>query len=220
MTKILHVSCSPRGQAAESYRLSRTIVGCLLQRHPGAMVVDRFIGAGELPPIDEDYAVSQQSAADVSQTGSMARSETLIQELESADIVVIGTPMHNFTVPATLKTWIDHVVRARRTFTTSAAGKLGTLRDRPVFVAIASGGRISGERARQPDFLTPYLQTILGMIGLHDLTFFAVEGTVYGPETVAKARASTAQALEAHFASRGGAAVPKRQQPLPVGLSS
>jgi hypothetical protein len=71
---------------------------------------------------------------------------------EFADVVVIGTPMHNLTVPAALKAWIDHVVRARRTFTISAAGKVGTLRDRPVFVAIASGGRFSGERARQPDF--------------------------------------------------------------------
>ena len=107
----------------------------------------------------------------------MVLSEELIRELESADFVVIGTPMHNLTVPSALKAWIDHVVRARRTFNVTPAGKVGTLRDRPVFVAIASGGRFSGERARQPDFLTPYLKAILGMIGLHDLTFFSVQGT-------------------------------------------
>jgi FMN-dependent NADH-azoreductase len=201
MTKILHVSCSPRGQAAESYRLSRTIIGFLLRLHPGAIVVDRFVGGGELSPIDQAYAISQQSLEDVSQAGSMSLSDALIQELESSDVVVIGTPMHNLTVPAALKAWIDHVVRARRTFTISAAGKVGTVRDRPVFVAIASGGRFSGERARQPDFLTPYLKTILGMIGLHDLTFFSVEGTGAGSEAVAEARAWTSQALEAHFSS-------------------
>ena len=107
----------------------------------------------------------------------MAQSEELIQELESSDIVVIGTPMHNFTVPSSLKAWIDHIVRVRRTFNVSPEGKVGTLRDRPVFVAISSGGRFSGERARQPDFLTPYLKAILGTIGLHDLTFFSVQGT-------------------------------------------
>jgi FMN-dependent NADH-azoreductase len=130
----------------------------------------------------------------------MAQSEALIRELESSDCVVIGTPMHNLTAPSTLKAWIDHVVRARRTFAMTAAGKVGALRDRPVFVAIASGGWFSGEHARQPDFLTPYLRTILDMIGLTDLTFFSVEGTGSGLEAVAEARAETDEALAAYFA--------------------
>jgi FMN-dependent NADH-azoreductase len=201
MTKILHLSCSPRGQAAESYQLSRTLIGFLLRSHPDAVVIERAIGGGQLAPIDEAYAISQGSSADVSQAGSMARSETLIRELERADIVVIATPMHNLTVPAALKTWIDHIVRARRTFTVGAAGKVGTLIDRPVFVAIASGGRFSGERARQPDFLTPYLRTVLGMIGLHDLTFFSVQGTGAGAEAVADGRARADEVLAAHFAA-------------------
>jgi FMN-dependent NADH-azoreductase len=129
----------------------------------------------------------------------MATSEALVRELEAADIVVIGTPMHNMAVPAALKAWIDHVVRARRTFDVTPAGKVGLLRDRPVFVAVASGGKFSGERARQLDFLTPYLQAVLGMIGLHDLTFFSVQGTGAGPDAVAVARGGTDKALEAHF---------------------
>jgi FMN-dependent NADH-azoreductase len=204
MKTILHVSCSPRGEAAESLRLSRNILGFLLQAHPEAVVVERSIGGVEIPWIDADYATSQQSLADVSQTGSMATSEALVQELERADIVLIGTPMHNMTVPAALKAWIDHVVRARRTFDVTPAGKVGLLRDRPVFVAVASGGKFSGERARQPDFLTPYLQAVLGMIGLHDLTFFSVQGTGAGPDAVAVARAATDQALEAYFGRAAG----------------
>jgi FMN-dependent NADH-azoreductase len=197
--RILHVSCSPRGQAAESYRLSQNIIGRLLAKYPDATVVERVVGGVEIPFIDADYALSQQSAADVSQAGTMARSEALVRELESSDVVVIGTPMHNLTAPAALKAWLDHVVRARRTFDVTPAGKVGLLRDRPVFVAIASGGRFSGERARQPDFLTPYLQAVLGMIGLHDLTFFSVQGTASDPEVVAQTRAATDQALQAHF---------------------
>ncbi|WP_245274023.1 FMN-dependent NADH-azoreductase [Rhizobium leguminosarum] len=160
MKTILHVCCSPRGQTAESYRLSQAIIGFLLRREPGATVVERVIGNGTIAHVDAAYAISQASAADVSREGSMALSEELIRELEAADFVVIGTPMHNLTVPSALKAWIDHVVRARRTFTIGPAGKVGTLRDRPVFIAIASGGRFSGERARQPDFLTPYLKAI------------------------------------------------------------
>ena len=202
MMEILHVSCSPRGRAAESYRLSRKIIDLLLRSEPAATVVDRVIGEGLMPHIDASYALVQHSPmARVPHEGAIARSEALIRELERSDVVVIGTPMHNLTVPSALKAWIDHVVRARRTFHVTREGKLGTLRDRPVFVAVSSGGIFSGERARQPDFLTAYLKTILGSIGLRDLTFFSVEGTGYGPEAVAEARDRTDRALQAHFAS-------------------
>jgi FMN-dependent NADH-azoreductase len=172
----------------------------LLEHEPTATLMDRVVGNGAISHVDADYALSQQSSTDVSRDGSAARSDALIEELESSDVVVIGTPMHNFTVPSSLKAWIDHVVRVRRTFDVSPAGKLPLLRDRPVFVAVSSGGRYSGERARQPDFLTPYLKAILGMIGLHDLTFFSVEGTAFGPDAVAEARAKADQALKKFFA--------------------
>lgn len=199
--KILHVICSPRGQASESYQLSEKIIALLLKGTPTATVVKRNVGDGSLLPIDEDYAISQQGTEDVSQEGTARRSQELIWELESADVVVIATPMHNFTVPATLKLWIDHVVRVRWTFNVTPEGKVGTLRDRPVFIAAASGGRFSGERVRQPDFLTPYLKAILGITGLHDLTFFSVQGTAFGPDAVADTRARTDQALQEYFAS-------------------
>jgi FMN-dependent NADH-azoreductase len=204
MMKILQVDCSPRGQASESYRLSQKIIGFLLRSQPTAVLVHRMIG-GAIPHIDESYATAlgatQQSPAELAPEGSMSLSEELIRELESSDVVVIGTPMHNFTVPSALKAWIDHIVRVRRTFDVTNEGKVALLRDRPVFVAVSSGGRYSGERARQPDFLNPYLTAILGTIGLHDLTFFSVEGTALGPDAVAAARTRTDQALQAYFSS-------------------
>jgi FMN-dependent NADH-azoreductase len=201
--KILHVSCSPRGQASESYRISQKLISLLLKSEPTALVVERMIGGGALPHIDDNYAAAlgttDPSFIAISQEGSISRSDELIQELESSDLVVIGTPMHNFTVPSALKAWIDHIVRVRRTFNVTPQGKIGMLRDRPVYVAVSSGGRYSGERARQPDFLTPYLKAILGTIGLHDLTFFSVEGTASGPDAVAEVRRKTDQALEEYF---------------------
>lgn len=196
---ILHVSCSPRGQASESYRLSQTVIGHLLKNNPTAELINRVVGSGGIAHVDENYAISQQSLEDIAEDGSFIQSEVLINELQSADVLVISTPMHNFTVPSALKVWIDHVARVRRTFNVGAQGKTSLLRDRPVFVAIASGGRFSGERARQPDFLTPYLKAVLNMIGLHDLHFFTVEGTALGPDAVAEARANTDQALQAYF---------------------
>jgi FMN-dependent NADH-azoreductase len=198
--KILHISCSPRGRAAESDRLAQKIIGFLLEKEPVAILTNRMIGGGAIAHVDENYALAQHSAtAEVSQVGSVATSEVLIQELESSDIVVIGTPMHNLSVPSALKAWIDHVVRAGRTFKVTREGKVGTLCNRPVFVAVSSGGRFSGERARQQDFLTPYLKVILGTVGLHNVTFFSVEGTGAGPDAIAEARAATDRALEAYF---------------------
>jgi FMN-dependent NADH-azoreductase len=203
--KILHLTCSPRGHASESDKLAREIIGYLLRSEPSATLINRVLGDGTIAHIDEGYATAlgaaQRSPAEMFPQGSMSESEKLIRELESSDIVVIATPMHNFTVPSALKAWIDHIVRVRRTFEATAEGKVGTLRDRPVFVAVSSGGRYSGERARQPDLLTPYLRAILATIGLHDLTFFSVQGTGSGPEAVAEARARTDRALRAYFSS-------------------
>ena len=201
MKQILHVTCSPRGRDGESSRLSRRIVSHLLAKAPAAEVVERVIGGSAMGHVDGDYALSQASSADVSEEGSMIRSDELIRELEASDCLVIGTPMHNFTVPSTLKAWLDHVVRVRRTFDIGPAGKIALLRDRPVYVGIASGGRFSGERTRQPDFLTPYLRAVLGIIGLCDLTFFSVEGTVAGTAATATAQGEADWAIGRHIAS-------------------
>ncbi|HWK71146.1 MAG TPA: NAD(P)H-dependent oxidoreductase [Burkholderiaceae bacterium] len=216
--KILHVSCSPRGQSSESYRLSAQIISFLRKQQPTALVIDRYVGGGALAHMDEDHAfalgASQPSPTELCLAGSIAQSEELIKELESADFVVIGTPMHNFTVSSGLKIWIDHVVRIRRTFNASARGKAGMLRDRPVFIAVSAGGIYSEPSARQPDFLTSYLKAILGMIGLHELHFFSVEGTAFGPQALANARAKAGQALENYFSSF--APCPQRRLDIPA----
>jgi FMN-dependent NADH-azoreductase len=204
--RILRLSCSPRGHASESYKLSQAIVNLLVKSNPAATVVNRELAvAGSVCHIDEDYATavvtSLRPSEELLQKGSLFESEKLIQELEGSDYVVIGTPMHNFTVPSALKAWIDHIVRVCRTFNVTPAGKIGTLRDRPVFIAVSSGGKYSGEDARQPDFLTPYLRTVLGIIGLHDVTFFSIEGAAFAPDAVAEARRKANQKLAEHFSA-------------------
>lgn len=198
---ILHVSCSPRGSDAESDRLARRILEHLCERHVGAMVIERPVGGGAVPHVDEVYAQVLGGArqASPSDEGSLTLSELLIREVESADLLLIGTPLHNFTVPSGLKAWIDHVVRAQRSFRITPEGKLGLLQDRPVLVAVSSGGRFAGEDAREPDFLTPYLTAVLGTIGLRSLSFFSVERTAFGPDALAEARARADDALRRHF---------------------
>lgn len=191
--KLLHLTFSPRGDESESTRLSQAIVDRLCSQHSISSIVRRDWRLHASSAIDADYANALANAArnyadTLSYEGSLEQSERLICELEEADMVVIGTPMHNFTVPASLKTWIDLVVRVNRSFNITPAGKVGTLNSKPVYIAIASGGFFGSEHSRQPDFLTPYLKAILATIGLHDLRFFSAQGMALDGDTVKAGR--------------------------------
>ncbi|MGE4321592.1 MAG: FMN-dependent NADH-azoreductase [Sphingobium sp.] len=181
---ILHIDCSSR-PASYSRRLSAAITA-QLQDGPGpTTVIRRDLGLHPIPHTATDYAesLSSPAAAGAASAGAHRLSEELITELEAADIIVIGTPMHNFTIPSVLKAWIDQVLRVGRTIIPTSTGKVGALADRPVFVAIASGGVFEGEGANQPDLLTPYLTSALGCIGLQSIRFTALQATAFKDET-------------------------------------
>jgi FMN-dependent NADH-azoreductase len=177
---ILHIDCSPRPES-HSRQLSAAIVRLLLGVAPGASISRRDFAADPLPHAAPDYATTLSSPATLAAPlqGALDLSEVLIQEVEAADVIVIGTPMHNLTVPSVFKAWIDQILRAGRTFNSTPAGKAGMLCDRPVFIGIASGGVFTGGRANQPDFLTPYLSVVLGSIGLKTLQFFPLQATAF-----------------------------------------
>ncbi|MFP3744556.1 NAD(P)H-dependent oxidoreductase [Achromobacter sp. SIMBA_011] len=204
---VLRLTCSPRGAESESHRLSQFIVDGLARADAarGRDLVE--IDANRLPHVDAEYAwaLGSPSDPDGDPAGSLHQSDQLIQSLVDADYVVIATPMHNYTVPSALKAWIDHVVRVRSTFSVTREGKVGVLADKPVFVAVASGGLFSGGEARQPDFLTPYLKAALATIGLKRLTFFSVEGTAMGGQALEAARLRTQAEIAAYFADAADA---------------
>jgi FMN-dependent NADH-azoreductase len=177
---ILHIDCSPRRES-HSRSLSLAVVRKLLEISPAASVTRRDLGADPLPHATVDYATTLSTPATLANPvkGSLDRSEALIHEVEEADVIVLGTPMHNLTVPSVLKAWIDQILRVGRTFKTTPTGKVGMLRDRPVFICIASGIIFSGEGANQPDFLTPYLSIVLESIGLKTLQFLSVQATAF-----------------------------------------
>ncbi|MGH8426175.1 MAG: FMN-dependent NADH-azoreductase, partial [Pseudomonas fluorescens] len=177
---ILHIDCSPRPES-HSRQLSAAIVKKILEVAPGASIDRRDFAAAPLPHASPDYATALSSLATLAAPprGALELSEALIQEVEAAEVIVIGTPMNNLTVPSVLKAWIDQILRAGRTFMSTPAGKVGMLRDRPVFIGIASGGVFTGDRASQPDFLTPYLSVVLGSIGLKTLQFLPVQATAF-----------------------------------------
>lgn len=195
---ILHIDCSPRPES-HSRQLSAAIVGRALALVPDATITRRDFAVAPLPHASSDYATTLSSPVTLAAplTGALELSESLIREVEASDVIVIGTPMNNLTVPSVLKAWIDQILRAGRTFKSTPAGKVGMLMDRPAFVAIASGGVFRGERANQPDFLTTYLSVVLESVGLKTLQFLAVQATAFlDAEQAVVAREKALEALD------------------------
>lgn len=205
MKNILHITCSPQGLDAASYALSASVAGELLRRHPQAQVLERRLWEHPVPHADGAYAAALGGHA-TAETDSSRLSDRLIAELEQADCLLIGTPMHNYTVPSALKAWLDHVVRAHRTFRITPQGKVGTLADRPVYLALTAGGVRVGPHARQPDFLEPYLKAILAVIGLADVTVFSMDGLARGGDALAEARQLAGEQIRRHFGQAGSLA--------------
>ncbi|MEN7529799.1 NAD(P)H-dependent oxidoreductase [Cupriavidus sp. DL-D2] len=189
MTTLLHLNVSPRGDQSTSRRAGQRVREQLAAQCGNLTVVERDLAADPLPPIGADFThanmveAAKRTDAD---PAALALSETLIAELQAADIVLITTPVHNFTVPATLKTWIDLVVRPERTFAGSPQGKLPLLRDRPVLAIVSCGGRFHEGEGSQQDFFTPYLKYVLEIIGLKRVEVMRLEGMVR-PEAVTRA---------------------------------
>jgi FMN-dependent NADH-azoreductase len=199
--RALLLNSSPHGEASHGFRLAREMIGTL-----GTQVIERDLVADPLPPINKDYATAVTSGTP--HGGAFDWSERVIREVEDTDLLIIATPMHNFAVPAALKLWIDHVLRINRTFESTPTGKVGLMQDRPTFVLVGSGGYHSGERARQPDFLTPYVRYALESIGIRSVDFILMQGLAGGDASVSEALSGARNALSRHAPFNRVAPVP------------
>jgi len=199
MHTILLLTCSPKGPAAYSRLMAQEVADRLAAANPGADLVRRDLAADPPPLPDAAFSAAVLGGAPADDP-AFAASEVLIRELEACDALVIGTPMHNYTVPAVLKAWVDQIVRIHRTFASTPAGKLGKLADRPVYVVVASGGWFTEPSPTgappQPDFLTPYLRAIFATIGLRTVHFITLEGATRGPEALARALTTARATLD------------------------
>lgn len=199
MSRILHVSSSPRGDASYSNQVAARLIRELKQANPQTTVTVRDLAHDPLPHIDADFVAATRSA-DGSRTERqrviLAQSDTLVDELLAADTIVIAAPMINFSVSTTLKSWFDYIARAGRTFSYSEAGPKGLATGKRVIIVSASGGVYSGENAAF-DFQIPWLRNMLGFLGMTDVEIIRVEGTAFGPEAADKAlERATAHARE------------------------
>ncbi|QPC43970.1 FMN-dependent NADH-azoreductase [Kaustia mangrovi] len=198
MSSILLVTSSPRGDTSLSTEVARELADRLAAGDPGSTIVHRDLAADPLPHVDADFAAGIYTPAEdrtPEQSHAVARSDRMVDELLAADTVIVATGMINFSVSSALKSWIDHVARAGRTFRYGETGPEGLAAGRKVYLVVASGGVYSQGPAASFNFAEPYLRAVLGFLGMTDVETVLIEGVAMGPEAaqdaVSKARDCT-----------------------------
>lgn len=187
---ILRLDASARRDGS----VTRDLTGRVLARFPQADVTTRDLADG-LPLIDASWVAANftpEADRNAAQRAALALSDTLIAEVRAADTLVIGLPIYNFGVPATLKAWIDLIARAGVTFRYTEAGPEGLLTGKRAIVAVASGGTETGSPL---DFATGYLRHILGFVGITDVSFVSADRLALDPEATVKSAHDQVAAL-------------------------
>lgn len=197
MKTILEITSSARGSASRSTQLAGEVVAHLKARFPDARVVTRDVAATPVPTLDAAALAALGTAPEARTPAQQAVVDTydaLIAELAGADVVVLGVPMYNFSVPTQLKSWFDAVARAGVTFRYGPNGVEGLLPEKKVYAVLGRGGV---HRGRVSDHQTPFLQTMLGFLGMTDVEFVFAEGLDMGPEAQASGMAEARAAIAA-----------------------
>ncbi len=210
MPNLLVLQNSVNLETSVSRKLVDTFVEAYVQRHPDAEIVHRDLARNPAPHLSPSLAAALlpgQGAA----TPDIGLADILTEELEAADIIVIGAPFYNFAIPSTLKAWLDHVVRVGRTFAYENGAPRGLLPPgKKVIVFVASGGAYAEGPASAMDFVSPYLRFIFGFMGVTDVEIVRAEWQAV-PErgsSSAQAAADRAQSLAAQI---GTAIAPSRR---------
>ena len=188
MHNILVINSSVTGADSVSRLLVDAVVARLTHQNPAAKVANRDLGQRPIPHLTTETlaGVRGEPSTEVERR-SRTLSDQLIAELRTADTIVIGAPMYNFSIPTGLRAWFDHVLRAGETFSYSEAGPKGLLEGRRAIVVESRGGVYSEGSGPALDFQEPYLRQLLGFIGITDVTFIHAEKIGYGPEARAAA---------------------------------
>jgi len=183
--QLLHIDSSVLGPNSASRALSAEIVARQIALRPGLNVVRRDLAADAALHLSSAHLAAWQgnAVADADLGADLAKGGAYLDELLAADIIVIGAPMYNFSIPSQLKAWIDRVVVAGKTFRYGANGAEGLLKNRKVFIASSRGNvYAAGSPAAALEHHESYLTGVLSFIGLTDVTIVRAEGLAFGPE--------------------------------------
>lgn len=182
MRTLLQLKASLFGDAGQSSLLADQLVARWRAAHPRGRVVVRDLAAQPIPHLSAERFGAFTSAPDartVEQQATLEFSNTLIEELQAADDIVLTAPMYNFGIPSTLKAYFDHIARAGVTFRYTANGPIGLLLNKKATVVATRGGFYAGTAK---DTASAYLRDFLAFIGLDDVEFVYAEGLAISAE--------------------------------------
>jgi len=188
--KLLHIDSSVLGPHSVSRQVSAAIVDRLQKATPDLNVTYRDLTATPLAHLSGSHLAAAQGAVPeaVALQQDLAAGQTVLEEFLAADIVVIGAPMYNFTIPSQLKAWIDRILVAGKTFKYSAQGVEGLAGNKRVIIAISRGGFYgAGTPSAAAEHLETYLHSVFSFIGIANPEIIVAEGVQVGPEHREKA---------------------------------
>lgn len=201
MSTILHIDTSILGGYSVSRQLSAEIVARQKTLHPNATVIYRDLVEAPALHLSDKHIAAFQGAevTDAALGADLAVGGAYIDDLFAADVIVLGVPMYNFSIPSQLKAWIDRVCVAGRTFQYGASGPEGLLpKGKKVFIASSRGGQYTGDSpAAFLEHQETYLKAVLGFIGLTDVTVIRAEGVSRGDEVKNAALAEAKEQIAA-----------------------
>jgi FMN-dependent NADH-azoreductase len=204
MPTLLHVDSSPVGEIPLSRRLTREFVACWRRANPEGKVIVRDLAAVRIPVVDAAWITANltpKEARTPQQEEQLALSNAFTRELLDADQYVIGTPMHNWGPSASLKLWIDQIVRIGETLVRTPTGSRGNLSGKRATFVIAAGRSYSpGSPDAGRNFLEPWLRTIFGYMGVTDVRFILADGAAgvrYGKQDPESYLAPHLEAIDA-----------------------
>jgi len=170
--KLLHLDASVLGDNSVTRQLSAAVVARFRENIDGLEVSYRDLDSNPIPHL-RSGSLAQADAAEA------ADAEAVMQQFLAADVLVIGAPMYNFSIPSTLKAWIDRVAVAGRTFKYTEAGAVGLAGGKRVIIVSARGGIYADSPA---DFQEPLLRQVFAFLGINDVEFVRAEGIAYSPK--------------------------------------
>ena len=205
MKKLLIINASARSDRSISRFMTKVFVDVWTQNRPDDQIVYREVGQGNIPHVSEQWIAAAFKPANLRDSNdfeALKISDELVAELKDADVIVVGTPMYNWSVPSSLKAYIDQVLRVNETMLVSSADfrnpYKGLLNDKEVYLLMVRGnlGYDAGDFYEHMDFQTNYLKTVFGIMGIDNVKHIALNGAGMGEDTMLLARNMVNQLLE------------------------
>jgi FMN-dependent NADH-azoreductase len=180
MSILLRVDSSPRITNSHSRKLADILQTQWQKKHPKGLIVVRDIISKPIPHLSNDTISAFYTPVEKLTTqakDALKLSDELIAEIKSADALLISAPMYNFSVPSSLKAWIDQIVRINSTFSFDGEGFKGLLKNKKLYLCLSYGGNDYSSKMQSFDFTKPYLEKLFSFIGIDNSSCFLLEGS-------------------------------------------